>query len=110
MNLMNRHASFYLILRKTTTVIQDEVQGYHWNKEQCTLHPVVIYHINQQGDLACTPLCFLSDDLEHDTSFVFELQKRTSEFIKGNMPNITRIEYFSDGCAGQYKNFKGAET
>ena len=23
-----------------------------------------------------------------------------------NMPNITRIEYFSDGCAGQYKNFK----
>ena len=37
---------------------------------------------------------------------MFELQKRTSEFIKGNMPNITCIEYFSDGCAGQYKNFK----
>ena len=23
-------------------VVQDEIQGYHWNKDQCTLHPVVI--------------------------------------------------------------------
>ena len=21
-------------------IVQDEVQGYHWNKDQCTLHPV----------------------------------------------------------------------
>ena len=25
-------------------VVQDEVQGRHWNKEQCTLHPVVLYY------------------------------------------------------------------
>ena len=24
-------------------IVQDEIQGYHWNKDQCTLHPVVIY-------------------------------------------------------------------
>ena len=24
-------------------VVQDEVQGYHWNKNQCTLHPVAVY-------------------------------------------------------------------
>ena len=24
-------------------LIQDEVQGFHWNKSQCTLHPVAIY-------------------------------------------------------------------
>jgi len=24
-------------------VIQDEVQGYHWNKEQCTIHPIAMY-------------------------------------------------------------------
>ena len=27
-------------------VIQDEIQGYQWNKQQCTLHPVVLYHKN----------------------------------------------------------------
>ena len=24
-------------------VVQDEIQGYHWNKRQCTLHPIIIY-------------------------------------------------------------------
>ena len=25
-------------------VVQDEVQSFHWNNQQCTLHPVIIYH------------------------------------------------------------------
>ena len=25
-------------------VVQNEVQGFHWNKSQCTLHPAVIYY------------------------------------------------------------------
>ena len=24
-------------------IVQDEIQGYHWNEQQCTLHPIVIY-------------------------------------------------------------------
>ena len=27
-------------------IVQDEVQGYHKNKDQCTRHPVVIYYKN----------------------------------------------------------------
>ena len=23
-------------------IVQDEVQGFHWHKSQCTLHPVVL--------------------------------------------------------------------
>ena len=55
-------------------VVQDEVQGSHWNKEQCTLHPVILYYKDDHNEVQCTSLCFLSSDLEHDTSFVFELQ------------------------------------
>ena len=29
-------------------VIQNEVQGFHWNNFQCTLHPVVTYY--QEND------------------------------------------------------------
>ena len=25
-------------------VVQDEVQGFHWNNVQATLHPIVIYY------------------------------------------------------------------
>ena len=86
-------------------VIQDEVQGYHWNKEQCTVHPVVIYFKNEDNNLKHTSLCFLSDDLLHDNCFVHELERQTTEYIRINMPSVKTIEYFSDGCAGQYKNY-----
>ena len=46
-------------------IVQDEVQGYHWNKDQCTLHPVVIYYKNEQNELEHISMCILTDDLNH---------------------------------------------
>ena len=87
-------------------IVQDEVQGYHWNKEQCTLHPVVLYYKNSDNILCHKCLCIISDDLTHDTSFVHQLQILVCDYIKENLPQINRLEYWSDGCAGQYKNYK----
>ena len=86
-------------------IIQDKVQGYHWHKEQCTHHPVVIYY-RDQNVLHYICFCFISDDLEHDTNFVSELRRLTCKYIKENIPKIKSMEYFSDDCSGQYKNFK----
>ena len=87
-------------------IVHDEVQGYHWNKYQCTLHPVVIYYKDQQNQLIHKSICVLSENLDHDTSFVHELQRLVCNFIQETLPQIKHIEYWSDGCAGQYKNFK----
>ena len=86
-------------------VIQDEVQGYHWCKLYCTVHPAVIY-VMQDGNLVHYSFCVISDDITHDTSFVYALQKLMCEHIRNKFPNIKKVEYFSDGCAGQYKNYK----
>ena len=40
------------------------------------------------------------------TCFVHELQRMVMLFIKENLPRVKNIEYFSEGCAGQYKSFK----
>ena len=85
-------------------IVQDEVLGYHWNKEQCTLHPIVMYHGNPL--LTTYSFCFLSDDLTHDVGFVYALQKKLTQYIHVNFPQINFIEYFLDGCNGQYKNYK----
>ena len=87
-------------------IVQDEVQGFHWNKDQCTLHPVVIYYKNENSELVHRSLCVISDDLDHDTNFVNKLQELVCTYMKNEMPQITNIEYWSDGCAGQYKCFK----
>ena len=37
---------------------------------------------------------------------VYAFQKILTKFLKSNFPWITKILYFSDGCAGRYKNKK----
>ena len=43
-------------------LVQDEIQGYHWNKSQCSLHPVVVY-IRCSENLVELSLCILSEDI-----------------------------------------------
>ena len=86
-------------------VYQHEVQSYHWCKKYCSLHPVVLY-IKVDGQLECVSMCVLSDDLKHDTVFVHKVMEIAAEYCKTNHPHIKKFEYFSDGCAEQYKNFK----
>jgi len=86
-------------------ILQDEAQGYHWTNDACTLHPVVLYY-SQDGHTVFKSMCFVSDDLIHDVSFVYEIQRRVVDFVKGQNLTIKSIEYFTDGCAAQYKNCK----
>ena len=87
-------------------VVQDEIQSFHWNKIQATLHPTVIYY-KENNVLKCDSLCFISDDLLHDVDMVYHVMKLAIEHIKSNISHqIETVHYFSDGCAGQYKNCK----
>ena len=87
-------------------VVQDEIQGYHWNKQQCTLHPIVIYY-QSDGNLLSKSLCFISDDLEHDVNIVYKIIAATIDYLKHNVSDdIKKVHYFTDRCAGQYKNCK----
>ena len=84
-------------------VVQDEAQSFHWTNLQCTLHPVVVYY--RDDDKLChKSYCFLSDDTKHDVAIVHEVQEQVLQDLKMFLPNLKNIEYFSDGCSGQYKN------
>ena len=88
-------------------IIQDEIQSFHWTSDSCTLHPVVLYYKNPGSDeLMHLSFCFVSDDLEHDTTFVYKIQEYLTNYIKTNFLYIQKLIYFSDGCGGQYKNCK----
>ena len=87
--------------------VQDEAQGYHWTHSNCTVHPLVCYS-NMNGDLQHCNFCFLSNDLNHDvsTDTVYEIQKETISCLKNKLVLLKKIEYYTDGCASQYKNCK----
>jgi hypothetical protein len=52
--------------------VQNSAQGYHWNKDACALHPVVVYY-RKNSVLVHRSLCFLSDDMLHDVAFVYQV-------------------------------------
>jgi len=87
-------------------VIQDSVQGWYFTKQQCTIHPLVLYYMDDDNNLTNQMFAFFSDDLDHDTGFLYSIQKQLTEYISFNLKQIKKILYFSDGCSGQYKNYK----
>ena len=72
-------------------LIQDDIQSFHWSKEYCTLHPLVIYYKDNEGNLQHYSLCFISDDNTHNTSFVHKIHTLLVEFLKQRLPNVTKI-------------------
>ena len=81
-------------------IVQDAVQGYHWNNSQVTLHPFVYYYKNQgTNELEHGSYVIISESNIHDSVTVHL-------FLRQAAYQVTQVIYFSDGCAGQYKNFK----
>lgn len=88
-------------------VLQDEVQSFHWNNEMATVHPFVIYYLDEvKAKIAHQSFVIISDCNIHDTVAVYIFQKYLINFIKKNLMIPSKIKYFSDGCAAQYKNHK----
>lgn len=87
-------------------VVQDSVQGFHWNNTQATLYPIAIYH-NSGGELAHTNYIIISECLKHDTVAVHLFHKHMITFLKQKFgTNLKKVIYFSDGSAAQFKNKK----
>ena len=53
-------------------VVQDDVQSFHWNNMQCSLHPVVIYY-RKDDALHHLSYTVISDDTTHDVNFVYKV-------------------------------------
>ncbi|XP_065679428.1 uncharacterized protein LOC136081787 isoform X1 [Hydra vulgaris] len=89
-----------------TFVVQDEIQSYHWNTQQCSLHPLVIYYKDDKGVLKHISYCFISDDITHDVTYVYKIFQLIIPILKTKFSNLSKLHLFTDGCAGQYKNCK----
>lgn len=84
-------------------IVQDEVQGFHWNNDQSTIHPMVYYYKNCEGELESGNFVPISECLEHDTTLVYLFLQIFINFLKSKL-SPTKLIYFTDGCAAQYKN------
>nr|CCQ71355.1 hypothetical protein CcPL6.027 [Cotesia congregata] len=86
-------------------VVQNAASGFHWNNNQATVFPVVIYYkINDELDHKS--LVIISDCNNHDAVAVHVFIKLITDYVKSLPERCNKIYYFSDGAPQQFKNFK----
>ena len=71
-------------------LIQEEIQSYHWSKEYCKLHPLVVYYLGLGGSLQHDSLCFIPDDNIHYTSFLYQVQTILVDYLKPSHPHMKK--------------------
>ncbi|KYN01836.1 hypothetical protein ALC62_07308 [Cyphomyrmex costatus] len=84
-------------------IVQDAAQSFHYNNDQCTVHPIVYYYRDDQFQLKHKSLVVLSDSVLHDTSAVYLFQKIVIENIKATC-FVKTVIYITDGAEQYYKN------
>ena len=84
-------------------VVQDEIQSYHWENIQCTLHPIVTY-MKKDDQTVSDSACILSDHKSHSTAAVHYFLSVYMPYLITKCPSLEKVHYFTDGCGGQYKN------
>ena len=62
-------------------VLQDEVQGFHWNHSQATIHPFVVTYHSDSGELHQLSYVIISDCLHHDTVAVYLFQMCLVDYL-----------------------------
>lgn len=86
-------------------VIQNAAPSFHWNNNQATIFPVVIY-FKVNNELSHRSLVIISDYNTHDSNAVHVFLKIITDFIKTLSEDAKKIYYFSDGAPQQFKNYK----
>ena len=69
---------------------QDEVQSYHWSKSQCSLITIVLFLIEEKL-LKHKSFCYLLEDVDHDTGFIYNTQEDITRYIKENLPDVSSV-------------------
>ena len=65
-------------------VLQDEILSFHWDNSQCSIHQ------DKSNLFQEKPFGFISENVKHDTVFVYEVTSKGCEFVKGNYMHITK--------------------
>ena len=86
--------------------VQNAIQSYHWSSGTCTIHPFVCYYKDENNKVKHINFVCISENKSHDTIAVHLFQTRLIRYLKTKIENLSKVIYFSDGCAGQYKNRK----
>lgn len=79
------------------------MQAFHYNNDQCTVHPVISYY--KSGEMVShKSFVILSECTTHDSAAIYMMQRLVVPELKKICSKVTKIYYVSDGAKQHYKN------
>ena len=86
--------------------VQDSTQSSFFNPvAQATIHPFIVY-ANISGKITPHSIAVISDCNVHNTVAVHSFLRPVLNYVKELCPIVKNVNYFTDGAASQYKNYK----
>lgn len=81
----------------------DEIQSAYFNQTGVTLHPVVIYYM-QNNELKHKSIVIVSDTLAHNAHTVVTFLDTIHKEVKQIIPDIEVCHFWTDSPTSQYRN------
>ncbi len=83
-------------------IVQHQIQQAHYNTFQATIFTINIHVTNNTHHA----VAIISDCLDHDVRFVHAAQKIITQFVRDNYPDVTHLNYVTDGASQHFKSNK----
>jgi hypothetical protein len=85
-------------------IFQDEPSQVFYDRNQITIHPMVVHYMSPSGNLQHQSFVGVSDEMSHTAptamGFISKLIPRVQMFL----PNLKTIHYVTDSPSSQYRN------
>ena len=81
----------------------NEIQSAYWNQTMVTLHSIVIYYVDESGNLSHKSYIFVSDELGHNAGSVQAILKTFLPKLKETVPGTCFVHYWTDSPTSQYR-------
>ena len=83
-------------------IVQDATQGIHWNNFQATIHPFVLYYMDENtNSVQHNTYASVSYHTIYNTIAIYTFVKKLLlEYLKPSFPQMKKDIYFSDSSRG----------
>ena len=81
-----------------------EITSAYYEKNQLTIHPMVIHHKDEEGNMHVKSYVGISDVTAHSVPTTFSFIKCLIVKIKEHLPRLGMLHFISDSPSSQYRN------
>ena len=86
------------------TFYEDEPKGAYYTPTQITMHPVVNYYRDTDGEVVRHSVIIFSEDILHDYHAAHYFVNKSRNMLREVLPDPEVRVTWSDGCSAQYKS------